>query len=133
MMLFGRGGGGGGGGVFFLMIRRPPRSTLFPYTTLSDLALQTVGTQISRSSLEIVQTSTCLALLVEWFVGLNEYGYLLPVKEQFSVIQEDLPFEVRIRVSSDTERVISWSHLRLCLQRTEITTVPVRYNLSLYH
>src|SRR5215211_8990354 len=24
---------------FFLMIRRPPRSTLFPYTTLSDLAL----------------------------------------------------------------------------------------------
>ena len=32
------GGGGGvggvGGGFFFLMIRRPPRSTLFPYTTL---------------------------------------------------------------------------------------------------
>ena len=26
--------GGGVGGVFFLMIRRPPRSTLFPYTTL---------------------------------------------------------------------------------------------------
>ena len=26
--------GGVGGGVFFLMIRRPPRSTLFPYTTL---------------------------------------------------------------------------------------------------
>ena len=36
---FGGGGGGGGVGVwwcvfFFLMIRRPPRSTLFPYTTL---------------------------------------------------------------------------------------------------
>ena len=30
----GGGGGGVGGGVFFLMIRRPPRSTLFPYTTL---------------------------------------------------------------------------------------------------
>ena len=35
----GKGGGGGGGvgggvGFFFLMIRRPPRSTLFPYTTL---------------------------------------------------------------------------------------------------
>src|SRR5260221_10972306 len=25
---------------FFLMIRRPPRSTLFPYTTLSDLPLR---------------------------------------------------------------------------------------------
>ena len=30
----GGGGGGWGGGFFFLMIRRPPRSTLFPYTTL---------------------------------------------------------------------------------------------------
>ena len=30
----GGGEGGGVGGVFFLMIRRPPRSTLFPYTTL---------------------------------------------------------------------------------------------------
>src|SRR5574337_1496519 len=29
-----REGVGGGGVVFFLMIRRPPRSTLFPYTTL---------------------------------------------------------------------------------------------------
>ena len=28
------GGGGCGCGFFFLMIRRPPRSTLFPYTTL---------------------------------------------------------------------------------------------------
>ena len=28
------GGGGVGCGFFFLMIRRPPRSTLFPYTTL---------------------------------------------------------------------------------------------------
>ena len=27
-------GGGGGEGMCFLMIRRPPRSTLFPYTTL---------------------------------------------------------------------------------------------------
>src|SRR3989442_1580242 len=29
-----RGVHGGGSGFFFLMIRRPPRSTLFPYTTL---------------------------------------------------------------------------------------------------
>ena len=36
VLLQGGGGGGGGGGwcFFFLMIRRPPRSTLFPYTTL---------------------------------------------------------------------------------------------------
>src|SRR6266480_2261183 len=30
----GRGGGRSGHRLFFLMIRRPPRSTLFPYTTL---------------------------------------------------------------------------------------------------
>src|SRR3989337_2062658 len=29
-----RAGGSVHGGLFFLMIRRPPRSTLFPYTTL---------------------------------------------------------------------------------------------------
>src|SRR5215475_15762003 len=28
---------------FFLMIRRPPRSTLFPYTTLFDLQRQLTG------------------------------------------------------------------------------------------
>src|ERR1039457_7704986 len=28
---------------FFLMIRRPPRSTLFPYTTLSDLVWRLVS------------------------------------------------------------------------------------------
>src|ERR1039457_963432 len=38
---------------FFLMIRRPPRSTLFPYTTLfrstTDIGLPTVyGVQVSR-------------------------------------------------------------------------------------
>src|SRR5258705_13317009 len=42
---------------FFLMIRRPPRSTLFPYTTLfrsqvregSDLSIITYGALVQRS------------------------------------------------------------------------------------
>src|SRR5436190_13220958 len=48
---------------FFLMIRRPPRSTLFPYTTLfrscigSDLALHytaaTMGSQMPESADEL--------------------------------------------------------------------------------
>src|SRR3712207_7719858 len=49
---------------FFLMIRRPPRSTLFPYTTLfrshGALALQR-----DRLADEIRQTGQVLALLVE--------------------------------------------------------------------
>src|SRR5258707_2666465 len=34
--------------VFFLMIRRPPRSTLFPYTTLFRSWLETAGVNTLR-------------------------------------------------------------------------------------
>src|SRR5258708_8998673 len=37
-------------GVFFLMIRRPPRSTLFPYTTLFRSAL-TLGLVLAATAL----------------------------------------------------------------------------------
>jgi len=39
--------------VFFLMIRRPPRSTLFPYTTLfrSSVAVNVVFSEIQRDTL----------------------------------------------------------------------------------
>src|SRR2546422_11706128 len=33
---------------FFLMIRRPPRSTLFPYTTLFRSALPRVGSRVEH-------------------------------------------------------------------------------------
>src|SRR3712207_7115521 len=36
---------------FFLMIRRPPRSTLFPYTTL----FRSVGDFVAVSAVEVVQ------------------------------------------------------------------------------
>src|SRR3712207_2053520 len=35
-------------GIFFLMIRRPPRSTLFPYTTLFRSALDDAGVRGGR-------------------------------------------------------------------------------------
>src|SRR3712207_9356952 len=39
---------------FFLMIRRPPRSTLFPYTTLFRSVLKTLGENLGeRATLEI--------------------------------------------------------------------------------
>src|SRR3712207_8473048 len=40
----------GGDVFFFLMIRRPPRSTLFPYTTLfrSDVLVQRIGGDVLR-------------------------------------------------------------------------------------
>ena len=39
-------GNEGGDGFFFLMIRRPPRSTLFPYTTL----FRSAGSYTARGS-----------------------------------------------------------------------------------
>src|SRR5258708_15479320 len=41
-------------GLFFLMIRRPPRSTLFPYTTLfrSMLAFVVIGAGQTRDRIE---------------------------------------------------------------------------------
>src|SRR3712207_7460809 len=35
--------------IFFLMIRRPPRSTLFPYTTLFRSGLVTISVDRARS------------------------------------------------------------------------------------
>src|SRR3712207_8575103 len=40
---------------FFLMIRRPPRSTLFPYTTLSDLVCLTLAMRSASSPLAMAQ------------------------------------------------------------------------------
>src|ERR1039458_2362171 len=43
---------------FFLMIRRPPRSTLFPYTTLFRSGLQSLGNTISTIAFRLfTQTS----------------------------------------------------------------------------
>ena len=60
----GGGGGGGGGGVFFLMIRRPPRSTLFPYTTLF------------RSGFQAISCSTLPLSEFWWWICVPEPCYL---------------------------------------------------------
>src|SRR5438477_13013886 len=48
---------------FFLILRRPPRSTLFPYTTLSDLEISPPGTaavaQRSPSTWDSVSVLVC--------------------------------------------------------------------------
>ena len=55
---WGGGGGGGGGGVFFLMIRRPPRSTLFPYTTLFRSVVYSNGDGLVATPGEVVTGGT---------------------------------------------------------------------------
>ena len=53
----GRGGGGRGREVFFLMIRRPPRSTLFPYTTLFRSDEDYWGGNISNKNIESISSN----------------------------------------------------------------------------
>ena len=51
----GRGGReqGGGGGFVFVMVRRPPRSTLFPYTTLFRSGLKVVAEPVYRHLMSV--------------------------------------------------------------------------------
>ena len=51
-------GGVGGGWFFFLMIRRPPRSTLFPYTTLFRSVMQKVVPNAPHEVLLVLDGST---------------------------------------------------------------------------
>ena len=58
----GWGGGGVGFVFFFLMIRRPPRSTLFPYTTLfrSDgAAFHGNGSSVQSKTRSMISKSSC--------------------------------------------------------------------------
>ena len=51
--------GGGGGALFvffFLMIRRPPRSTLFPYTTLFRSLLESLSCKLELVGSETQNT-----------------------------------------------------------------------------
>src|SRR2546422_11315310 len=43
---------------FFLMIRRPPRSTLFPYTTLFRSHLRTTNRALREGALELVESGS---------------------------------------------------------------------------
>src|SRR5690349_25134724 len=56
---------------FFLMIRRPPRSTLFPYTTLfrsmSQVTEQSVRFQTALASIKLIQASAVLDLTEDDF------------------------------------------------------------------
>src|SRR2546426_9137072 len=51
--------------IFFLMIRRPPRSTLFPYTTLFR-SLAHGGTVVALLGGDGAGKSTCSAVLATW-------------------------------------------------------------------
>src|SRR5467141_1278536 len=60
---------------FFLMIRRPPRSTLFPYTTLFRSLPRTLGLGVSQLN-QLVNIALA-SFLVQGSIAFLSYGWLL--------------------------------------------------------
>src|SRR3712207_8528490 len=44
---------------FFLMIRRPPRSTLFPYTTLFRSVVEGLRIEVGGQEVAVISSTTC--------------------------------------------------------------------------
>ena len=89
--------------LFFLMIRRPPRSTLFPYTTLfrSALHLQEVFSKSSNPHPLKNETTVVLGLFIEWF----DYvliSHLSCIAEQYTKIYQ------KCRLSFFTHAITKW-------------------------
>src|SRR5438270_5952025 len=56
--------------VYFLIIRRPPRSTLFPYTTLSDISKRRISGMalLILALLQRIFLMSSLMLLLVWLI-----------------------------------------------------------------
>src|SRR5258708_11239966 len=86
---------------FFLMIRRPPRSTLFPYTTLFR-------------SRHVMRAAIALGLLV----GLPVFARCRPL----DLLEHDPPVLEQVRSEEHTSELQSPDHLvcRLLLEKKKI-------------
>src|SRR2546422_6622825 len=81
---------------FFLMIRRPPRSTLFPYTTLFRSPLFVEGAAAPwNDSLDIAVGGALLALL-GWHVALLPAARATRSEEHTSELQSRLHLVCRL-------------------------------------
>src|SRR2546429_5406988 len=100
---------------FFLMIRRPPRSTLFPYTTLFRSGVVYSIDPLSRPAVssDPVVVNAVLNTMARTFVGFRGGAWV-----------SDGPahvFEIRLRSEEHTSELQSRLHLvcRLLLEKTK--------------
>src|SRR3712207_7500020 len=66
---------------FFLMIRRPPRSTLFPYTTLFRSDLHGISTTLAHQQMHLVERPLALVGLAPHPPDLAETGLAQQVRQ----------------------------------------------------
>src|SRR3712207_8296839 len=101
--------------LFFLMIRRPPRSTLFPYTTL----FRSMGTLILADVWQ--WTPFVMIVLVAGLRSLPEYVY------EAAAIAGLRPVETFFKVTDRKSTRLNSSHANIsyavfCLKKKQLTT-----------
>src|SRR3712207_8586422 len=83
-------------GFFFLMIRRPPRSTLFPYTTLfrsrvgRDIGFLAIGGAVAYAGFLAIVATVIIALGangVPWWLAALLVGVVVRSEEHTSELQ----------------------------------------------
>src|SRR3712207_4444313 len=111
--------------VFFLMIRRPPRSTLFPYTTLFRSALRKLLDEGSEEG-RTVWASFDWVIPVELETALEQQGRLTELVDARRLVVktaaleeaiEEWPAPALTRVQSLHSGIILASESRLSLSR----------------
>src|SRR3712207_7515064 len=98
---------------FFLMIRRPPRSTLFPYTTLF------------RSQWPIVLGPRC-ALASVWHSGAVQGGLAQPQRSRVLMRRRQGALRAEVKVGDRKSTRLNSSHANIsyavfCLKKKKIT------------
>src|SRR3712207_7860905 len=68
--------------LFFLMIRRPPRSTLFPYTTLFRSAADAEVLPVEAQTIFLIPIIFACVIAVDMPLSLNEPEGLYPRSEE---------------------------------------------------
>src|SRR5258708_31526759 len=98
------------------MIRRPPRSTLFPYTTLFRSMIHVKGIAINQSAVRNRFWCMSLAILVSWMsIGLPHTALLAQNDEK----------QAKMRSEEHTSELQSPDHLvcRLLLEKKKTTKI----------
>src|SRR2546429_9542684 len=102
---------------FFLMIRRPPRSTLFPYTTLfrSLLGLDWHEVRYERLMADFAgqMRAVCGFLGLEWSAGMQQFATRVQARERAT------PSTAQLARGLDASGVGHWQHYRVPLERVQ--------------
>src|SRR3989449_7986141 len=106
---------------FFLMIRRPPRSTLFPYTTLFR------STKLLRGEMPGAEASTGKMIWVETHQRLQELA--MELEGPYAQLWKGADW----RSEEHTSELQSRLHLgcRLLLEKKKKNINAIRYNIKL--